>query len=86
MDWNVRPSEWRRSLRDGLVPDSHRVLRARFQRNLEPGELRLMTEHRWWLVDDLLRSAERFAPAGIGHLLADLIEKGPPRTTVETGP
>ena len=34
-----------------------------------------MTEHRWWLVDDLLRSAERFAPARIGHLPADLIER-----------
>ena len=47
-----------------------------FSGNLEPGELRLKTEHRWWLVDDLLRSAEHFAPDGIGHLQADLIEKG----------
>ena len=53
--------------------------------NPEPTEARLMTEHRWWLVDDLLRSAERFAPARIARLLADLIENGPPNTPVATG-
>jgi 8-oxo-dGTP pyrophosphatase MutT (NUDIX family) len=62
---------------ESFVPD--------FSGNPEPGELRLMSEHRWWLVDDLRRSAERFAPARIGDLLAELIEKGPPYTPVETG-
>ena len=62
---------------ESFVPD--------FTGNPEPGERALMTEHRWWLADDLLRSAERFAPARIGHLLADLIQNGPPRIPVDTG-
>jgi 8-oxo-dGTP pyrophosphatase MutT (NUDIX family) len=62
---------------DSFVPD--------LSGNPEPNERRLITEHRWWLVDDLLRSAERFAPARIGRLLADLIESGPPPTPVDTG-
>jgi 8-oxo-dGTP pyrophosphatase MutT (NUDIX family) len=62
---------------DSFVPD--------LTVNPVPGEARLMTEHRWWLVDDLHRSAERFAPSRIAALLAELIESGPPSTPVETG-
>ena len=62
---------------DSFVPD--------LTGNPVPHEAQLMSEHRWWLLDDLLRSAERFAPARIGMLLSDLIEHGPPDTPVETG-
>lgn len=62
---------------DSFVPDG--------TGNPVPGEARLVTAHRWWLVDDLLRSAERFAPARIGPLLADLVENGPPPAPVATG-
>lgn len=62
---------------DSFVPD--------LTVNPEPNEASLISEHRWWLVGDLLRSAERFAPARIAKLLTELIENGPPNTPVETG-
>lgn len=62
---------------DSFVPD--------LTGNPVPAEASLMTEHRWWLLDDLLRSVERFAPSRIASLLTELIENGPPSTPVETG-
>lgn len=80
-EWNGRMCREREHFylirADSFVPD--------LTRNPEPEERTLITEHRWWLLDDLLRSAERFAPARIAALLGDLIEKGPPSTPVETG-
>jgi len=53
--------------------------------NPELQELQTISEHRWWLLDDLVRSAERFAPARMGHFLTQLIEDGPPSTPIATG-
>jgi len=53
--------------------------------NPELQERQMISEHRWWLLDDLVRSAERFAPARMGHFLRQLIENGPPSTPIATG-
>jgi 8-oxo-dGTP pyrophosphatase MutT (NUDIX family) len=95
-DFDVGPLVW---IREGefewdgrIIPEREHFYMIRtesfvpdFTGNPVEDEARRMTEHRWWLVQDLLRSAERFAPARIGSLLEDLIENGPPRAPVETG-
>lgn len=95
-DFDVGPRVW---VREGEFEWNGRVLFERehfylihtesfvpdFTGNPVAEEASRMGEHRWWLVDDLLRSAERFAPARIGVLLAELIETGPPSVPVETG-
>ncbi|HET9250837.1 MAG TPA: NUDIX domain-containing protein [Candidatus Eisenbacteria bacterium] len=80
-EWNgrrCREREYFYLLRtDTFVPD--------LTGNPVPEEARLIVEHRWWLLDDLLRSEERFAPARMATLLAELVQNGPPSTPVETG-
>jgi 8-oxo-dGTP pyrophosphatase MutT (NUDIX family) len=80
-EWNGRMCREREHFylirTNSFVPD--------LEGNPEPEEATLLKEYRWWLLDDLLRSAERFAPARIGALLSDLIEHGSPDTPVATG-
>ena len=44
-----------------------------------------VTTSAWWSLDDLLRSDEVFAPRRLPHLVADLIENGPPESPIDVG-
>lgn len=41
--------------------------------NSLPYELEVYRGHRWWALDDLRRSAARFAPPGLADLLAPIV-------------
>lgn len=41
---------------------------------------------RWWSIDELLASTERFAPARLAELLRELVERGPPERVLDSGP
>jgi ADP-ribose pyrophosphatase YjhB (NUDIX family) len=61
---------------------------ARFEpvtANLEPDERAIFQEFRWWPIEEIARSKERFAPLRIGELLQALRRDGPPPSPVETG-
>jgi ADP-ribose pyrophosphatase YjhB (NUDIX family) len=51
----------------------------------EPYELELLPEHRWWTVQEIERSRERFGPRRLGHLLRDLLANGFPPEPIEVG-
>ena len=53
--------------------------------NLEPAERAVFQEFRWWPIEEIARSSERFAPARLGELLVALRRDGPPPSPVETG-
>ena len=53
--------------------------------NLEPAERAVFQEYRWWPIEEIARSRERFAPARLGELLVALRRDGPPPSPVETG-
>ena len=64
------------------------VLSAPFEpviSDLEPDERAIFREFRWWPIEEIARSKERFAPLRIGELLASLRRDGPPAFPVETG-
>ena len=52
---------------------------------MEPAERSVFREFRWWPVEEVARSSERFAPRRLGKLLLALRRDGPPATPVETG-
>jgi len=52
---------------------------------MEPEELSRFAEFRWWRIEDVRRSEERFAPARLGELLEELVAHGPPNEIIETG-
>ena len=53
--------------------------------NLEPDERAIFREFRWWPIEEIARSKERFAPLRLGELLQLLRRDGPPSSPVETG-
>ncbi len=42
-------------------------------------------DHRWWAVDEILGSAEEFAPRRMGELLRSLLADGLPSTPLDAG-
>ncbi|HKQ20238.1 MAG TPA: NUDIX domain-containing protein [Candidatus Eisenbacteria bacterium] len=52
--------------------------------NLEPDERAIFQEFRWWPIEEIARSKERFAPRRLGELLQVLQRDGPPSSPVET--
>ena len=48
-------------------------------------ERTFMGEHRWWTIDDVMASADEFAPHRFGHLLADLVNGRIPAEPIDTG-
>lgn len=53
--------------------------------NLEPAERAIFQEFRWWPIEEVIGSTERFAPQRLGELLQALRQNGPPPSPVETG-
>jgi len=53
--------------------------------NLEPDERAVFREFRWWPVEEIVRSSERFAPRRLGEFLLTLQRDGPPNAPIETG-
>ena len=51
----------------------------------EAYELDLLPEHRWWTVDEIERSRERFGPRRLGSMLRDLLANGLPASPIEIG-
>jgi 8-oxo-dGTP pyrophosphatase MutT (NUDIX family) len=45
----------------------------------------LVTEVRWWTLDEIEASSEQFAPRELGARLRDLLEHGPPPEIVDVG-
>jgi 8-oxo-dGTP pyrophosphatase MutT (NUDIX family) len=52
---------------------------------MEPAELEVFREFRWWSVEGIVGSGERFAPQRLGELLLALRRDGVPASPVETG-
>lgn len=50
-----------------------------------PDELELTPEHRWWTVEEIERSAERFGPRRLGSMLRDLLDHGVPPAPIQIG-
>jgi 8-oxo-dGTP pyrophosphatase MutT (NUDIX family) len=48
-------------------------------------ELELIPEHRWWTVEEIERSTERFGPRRLGSMLRDLLNDGFPPEPIEIG-
>jgi hypothetical protein len=44
-----------------------------------------VTAIRWWTIDELERSEERFAPRRLAELLRTLLRDGPPPEPVDVG-
>jgi double-stranded uracil-DNA glycosylase len=44
-----------------------------------------VTAMRWWTLDQLESSAERFSPRGLPRLLRRLLEDGPPQAPIDVG-
>ncbi len=42
-------------------------------------------DHRWWSVDELRASKERFEPIDLGVRLGDLLKNGPPTEPIDIG-
>jgi 8-oxo-dGTP pyrophosphatase MutT (NUDIX family) len=42
-------------------------------------------DHRWWSVDEILASQERFEPIDLGVRLRDLLKNGPPAAPIDIG-
>jgi 8-oxo-dGTP pyrophosphatase MutT (NUDIX family) len=42
-------------------------------------------DHRWWTVDEILGSADRFEPHGLGRHLGRLLRDGPPAEPITIG-
>lgn len=42
-------------------------------------------DHRWWSVDELLASKERFEPVDLGRRLQALLREGPPAQPIRIG-
>jgi 8-oxo-dGTP diphosphatase len=40
-------------------------------------------DHRWWSVDEILASTERFEPIDLGVRLRDLLKNGPPTEPID---
>jgi 8-oxo-dGTP pyrophosphatase MutT (NUDIX family) len=41
--------------------------------------------HRWWTLDEIMRSKDDFAPARLGLLLADILKGAFPREPIDAG-
>lgn len=91
------PCVW---VREHTFPWADRVIRQRERIHLVRVEAALATaplldddalraEHitrrRWWTLDELLASAEVFAPRGLARALADLLRDGPPDRPIDVG-
>jgi ADP-ribose pyrophosphatase YjhB (NUDIX family) len=48
-------------------------------------ESEFVTDVRWWTLDELERSEERFAPRQLRELLRALLRDGPPERPIEVG-
>jgi 8-oxo-dGTP pyrophosphatase MutT (NUDIX family) len=51
----------------------------------ESYELDLLPEHRWWTVDEIERSPDRFGPRRLGALLRELLADGFPPEPLRIG-
>jgi 8-oxo-dGTP pyrophosphatase MutT (NUDIX family) len=49
----------------------------------EPTEAGVIRAHRWWTLDDIRTSQERFSPAGLANHLEPLLKGNPPAEPVE---
>lgn len=48
-------------------------------------ENEVLSQHRWWSVDEIERSNEVFAPRQLGQLLRALLRDGPPAEPLDAG-
>jgi ADP-ribose pyrophosphatase YjhB (NUDIX family) len=61
--------------------DNHEVDTTRF----EPAESAVIRTYRWWRLDEILRSAERFSPVRLGEYLVPLLQGRMPEEPVAVG-
>ncbi|HXM55526.1 MAG TPA: NUDIX domain-containing protein [Candidatus Dormibacteraeota bacterium] len=94
-DFSLGPCVWIREFeftwRDRRYRQREHIFAARvpvFEPSLdgfEGYELALLPEHRWWTVDEIERSRERFGPRRLGGLLRELLARGFPAEPIEIG-
>lgn len=53
--------------------------------NWSPNEIRTITAHRWWPLDELRRCRERTVPGDLADRVADILSDGPPDEPVTIG-
>jgi ADP-ribose pyrophosphatase YjhB (NUDIX family) len=51
----------------------------------EPGEATVIREFRWWSIDDIRDSSERFSPSSIANLLTPLLRGDSATLPIEVG-
>ena len=93
--WRIGPEVWRRSATfelDGDMLTQHEryflVPTPRFEPPADmPDEVerRVFGGFRWWAVDEIRASPERFAPRRLGECLAALLADGPPLSPIDVG-
>jgi 8-oxo-dGTP pyrophosphatase MutT (NUDIX family) len=52
---------------------------------VEPGEAPVVREFRWWSIDDIRDSSERFSPSSMARLLAPLLRGDPATLPIDVG-
>jgi ADP-ribose pyrophosphatase YjhB (NUDIX family) len=94
-DFSLGPIVWLREFeytwRDRRFRQTDHIFAARVEEfeptvdGFESYELDLLPEHRWWSVDEIERSRERFGPRRLGRLLRELLTDGFPPEPVAIG-
>ncbi|HEY4028455.1 MAG TPA: NUDIX domain-containing protein [Candidatus Dormibacteraeota bacterium] len=94
-DFELGPCVWLREFeftwRDRRFRQFEHIFAARVEEfepsldGFESYELDLLPEHRWWSVDEIERSADRFGPRRLGLRLRELLKDGFPATPIEIG-
>jgi 8-oxo-dGTP diphosphatase len=75
-----RPMSWR----GRIVRHRERFFLGRTEKTeidtsgLDAGEQAWTLEHRWWTIDEIAASSERFEPIDLGARLKALLQTGPP--------
>ena len=54
-------------------------------KEVAPAETSAFRGFRWWSIDDIAESEEKFAPRNLHHLLQQLVQAGPPATPIDAG-
>ena len=58
---------------------------ARPRHTWEQLNAEFVTDIRWWTLDEIERSGERFAPLRLGELIRALLRDGPPSEPIDVG-
>jgi 8-oxo-dGTP pyrophosphatase MutT (NUDIX family) len=93
-DFDVGPEIWQQTARfsfgDQAVVQHNRYFwiqtshfEPHFAANPDLNEREMFEAYRWWSVDSIAQSAERFAPTRLAERLSELFERGAPERPID---